>query len=207
MFDFNYEKYTKQYLLRNERFKVFSPTLNVFKKISQLKKFFKYNKKNKKALNRQYLLNKEFLQRVNFFCHWNAIDFEMIKKNYGGNFILLPFIYDVSLSSLHIVRNETETKKSIWLGNSDTEPNNHLDAIKSLAKYHSEAIEIVCPLNYGNDFYANFIEKEINKTFPNKNYCMRNFVNFEEYSKIISEIDVVVMYHNRTQAAGNVFAF
>lgn len=195
--DFNFDPLTKAFV---------NPSLNEKKK-KPVRFFNFFNSKN----NEDVLVRKKFLQRLDFFCHWNVDDFEIIKETYGGDPRFLNFFYDPKISKIEPLINDdksSQTEKIIWLGNSDASTNNHLDAIDALSRYASEDIMVYCPLSYGfeNEYADAVVQRGIN-VFGDKWNSIREFSSVEEYFRLQQKSSVVVMYHNRTQAAGNVAAF
>ena len=65
-------------------------------------------------------------------------------------------------------------------------------------------MRIMCPLNYGNTKYGDFISCQANHIFKGKWESLRDFLPLKQYTKLLAGADVVVMYHNRCQAGGNI---
>ncbi|WP_448636051.1 TDP-N-acetylfucosamine:lipid II N-acetylfucosaminyltransferase [Pedobacter panaciterrae] len=96
---------------------------------------------------------------------------------------------------------------SLLLGNSDTVTNNHLEMLDDLERFKGENIKLIIPLNYGNKKYGDLIEQKAVRMFgEDKVVCLRHFMNREAYYRILDEVDVAIMNHYRTQAAGNTLA-
>jgi hypothetical protein len=51
------------------------------------------------------------------------------------------------------------------------------------------------------------VEKKGMQIFGDKFQAVKDFLPAGQYIKMLRDVDVVVMYHNRTQAAGNILAF
>jgi dTDP-N-acetylfucosamine:lipid II N-acetylfucosaminyltransferase len=171
-------------------------------------RFFKY-----KGSEREVALTRElFFKRLNLFLHWSHIDFEWVHKHYTTNAAHKYFYYDCGQkpdAAEQAVMNAPKDTSvtTILLGNSDTVTNNHLEALQALAVYKDKPIKLVIPLNYGNAKYGDLVESEAIRIFgADKVMALRSFLQRDEYYKLLAQVDVAVMFHYRTQAAGNVLA-
>jgi dTDP-N-acetylfucosamine:lipid II N-acetylfucosaminyltransferase len=204
---FNYDRLTKRYL-KNLGFsnwylfprKVFSNATSLLKSLITVDGNMKID----------VAIRKSLMARVNYFCHWNPLDLNVVVSAYGGKPQFRYFFYDPKLALTPLGGLNSAVEKSncvVWLGNSDTATNNHLDAIKALSKFRNNDIQVVCPLSYSVDVvYGNYITDVGNETFDKKWISLRQFLSLDEYMEMQNRSDVVIMFHNRTQAAGNVFA-
>jgi dTDP-N-acetylfucosamine:lipid II N-acetylfucosaminyltransferase len=207
-FAFNYDHLTKNYLQSDKK----NGWLNadsVLKLKKALLQLFKTGRTQFSSDQRGYRLRKKFMKRLDFFCHWNEMDLQVVAENYGGSPKFLHFFYGGGLDLIPWPKfpPHNETVK-IWLGNSDTPANNHLDAIEALARFKNCRLEITCALSYGLDKrYAECVTKSGTATFGDKWTSLLQFMPLSEYLQLQEESDVVIMYHNRSQASGNVIAF
>ena len=151
-----------------------------------------------------------FLNRIEAVCHWNSFDIKILNKLYNVSLKQRYFVYPVGTDNLRVEQGQN-TKDSagltIWLGNSDTETNNHLDALTLLSKWKNLDIKIICPLNYGNKLYAQLVAEFGAQIFGTKFKPILEFMPRDEYYALMDEVDIVYMPHNRGQAGGNLFAF
>ena len=93
---------------------------------------------------------------------------------------------------------------NILLGNSASYTNNHLEAFEILKKLDLETQNIITPLSYGDQKYANQII-EIGKQKMGENFKpLTEFIPLNEYQKILLGCGIVIMNHYRQQAVGNV---
>lgn len=157
-------------------------------------------------------LKTKALNRINYFFHWNELDYDWIKKRYPKfNAEFKYHYYGVGLDEdipAHIEKNNNQLV--FWLGNSATLSNNHLDALSVLSKFKDEDILIYCPLSYGQpkeSVYRQTVIAEGKRLFKEKFVPLTDFMSRQKYYELLNEVDVVIMFHNRTQAAGNIFAF
>ena len=154
-------------------------------------------------------IRRRFLQRIEAICHWNKFDIEFLNVLYDVKLRQLPFVYNIGLNSFSGMNKESSKKSTlkIWLGNSDTPTNNHLDAFDILEKLKHQNIEIICPLNYGNIQYAKLISAEGKRMFGEKFKPLLGYIPRDEYYDLMDTVDVAYMPHRRGQAGGNIIAF
>jgi dTDP-N-acetylfucosamine:lipid II N-acetylfucosaminyltransferase len=90
----------------------------------------------------------------------------------------------------------------ILLGNSSDPTNNHLDAFFHLKGIKN--IKIYCPLSYGDEKYRDFIIKKGKIMFGDNFIPITEFMTRETYIEFLNEMDIIYMFHNRSQAWGNI---
>ncbi len=206
----NYEPLTLDYFEKNMQPKprYIKVANNPFNALRNLKKKQRY----KQQLNQEIKTKHKILSRLNYFLHWNQFDYDRIKKRVPKfNPAFKYHFYGIGLDSdLPVTKPKLQDSLVFWIGNSATISNNHLDALKVLEKFKKEDIKIICPLSYGDyneTKYSQFVKKSGEQLFGSKFIAITQFIPRTEYYHLFSEVDVVVMYHNRTQAAGNTAAF
>lgn len=151
---------------------------------------------------------KTFLQRIEAICHWNPFDVQLLNKMYGVNLQQHYFIYGLGISEMEGPKPRIHSSTTtIWLGNSDTPTNNHLDSLSELKQFSGEDIKIICPLNYGNREYAEQVAKFGSSLFGDTFIPLLDYIPRERYYQLMDEVDVAIMHHNRSQAGGNIIAF
>jgi dTDP-N-acetylfucosamine:lipid II N-acetylfucosaminyltransferase len=171
-------------------------------------RFFNYQGPEREIIRTREL----FFKRLNLFLHWSAIDYEWVLNHYTTPAVHKYFYYDVgqkpdAAEQAVINAPKDNSVTTILLGNSDTITNNHLEALQALSAYKDQPIKLVIPLNYGNDTYADLVESEAIRIFgADKVMALRSFLQRDEYYKMLAQVDVAVMFHYRSQAAGNVLA-
>ena len=133
----------------------------------------------------------------------------MLESLYGVQLNHKNFIYATGeLLRTKVTQEFNENKEIvIWVGNSDTLTNNHLEAFDVLLSFKQENIKVICPLNYGNKTYANLINKNGKEVFGDRFVGLLDFIQRESYFQLMDSVDICLMYHNRSQAGGNIFAF
>lgn len=163
---------------------------------------------------REWRKKKRVMRRINLFFHWNEFDYQWVKKSYPGfNAQLVYFVYDVGLDNTSTItpsiKNE-EDPLTIWLGNSATVSNNHFEALEELRHLKDDRIEIICPLSYGelpDSVYTRQLISQGKQIFGDKFIPLLTYLERDQYYALFQKVDLVLMNHIRSQAAGNVFAF
>lgn len=92
----------------------------------------------------------------------------------------------------------------ILLGNSATAENNHLDACTLLMKKICHDFELFVPLSYGDSDYSELLQHKMHKIIKDRFHPVLQYMERADYINFISSMDIVVMYHNRQQAYGNI---
>lgn len=92
----------------------------------------------------------------------------------------------------------------VLLGNSADHTNNHIDGIEYLYSVLGKDIELYSILSYG-DVIGRQIAKEYgNKVYGEKYHAVEEFMDRQKYIDFLNGMDIVVMFHNRQQAVGNI---
>jgi dTDP-N-acetylfucosamine:lipid II N-acetylfucosaminyltransferase len=172
---------------------------------SLLKNLWRLYDIDKKNLKR-FELKKLTVHRINYLLiQNNSIEFDLIRNIYQiPEISCLPFFYDQNFdlaNKLRIV--QVKSNINIQIGNSATSANNHVDCFKILRSFNNENIKLILPLSYGESGYGEFVKRNCLKIFRNKCEFLERFMPREEYIVKLNEIDVAIMFHNRSQAFGN----
>ncbi len=124
-----------------------------------------------------------------------------VKGKYYYSFLYPNIVYkELDLSK---VKRDNE-KIYIQVGNSADPALNHLEVFNKLEKYKNKAIEIICPLAYGNDDYRNKVVEAGTKIFGDKFNPIKELVSFEKYSELLAKIDIAIFSYEEQQALGNI---
>ncbi|MHC1773534.1 MAG: TDP-N-acetylfucosamine:lipid II N-acetylfucosaminyltransferase [Flexilinea sp.] len=156
---------------------------------------------------------KRILPRIDYFCHWNKIDYEYIKElfpEFTAKYI--PFEYNsqskIVISSQSSGSNKKNTqnnsKKKIMLGHNASIALNHVTILNFLCQFDKNLFEIICPVSYGDLDYKNYLIKYARKHHMTNLVILEKFIPLQNYADFISQIDVLIMNNIRTQGAGNV---
>lgn len=94
----------------------------------------------------------------------------------------------------------------ILIGNSATLTSNHLDAIDRLRRIDPHGTSrVVIPLNYGSDAVAEAVEAYAKSELgADRVTCLRQFLPYDEYTRLVEGCGIIVMNHLRQQGFGTV---
>lgn len=158
---------------------------------------------------------KDVLKRINYLVNYGRDDYSFIEKHYSIKHEYLPFFYTVFDESdniegkskyLESIGVPTDSKK-IFIGNCGTIHNNHLDllpVLKAIKKKH-ENVAFIVPLSYGDPEYIKMISKIYKENLGSDFYPILDFIEKEEYYRMLNSIDIMLMNHNRNQGGTNLF--
>ena len=127
-------------------------------------------------------------------------DYEAIKNLYHaqGKRIDL-FAYPAALfQELPPEKNENTSIKMV--GNSADSSNNHAEVFHYLAQKKLNNVEIIVPLSYGVQSYKEATIKLGFELFGDSFKPLTNFINYDDYLKILSSLDIIIFNHDRQQA-------
>ena len=173
-----------------------------------LKQLLEIKKKYRNA-RMDFDLKKQTVRRINYILldPNNTGEVELTKKMYGvEKLVSLPFNYNLNFDQANSMRREQHTETgitNILVGNSGTESNNHADCFKVLEKYKTHNIAVSVPLSYGSKEYIEFVKSKAVQTFKEKFEPIEDFKLRKEYIHKLNSVDIGIMYHNRSQAFGN----
>jgi len=118
---------------------------------------------------------------------------------------VIPFTY-YPLEYIIRDKNLSVRGDDIWLGNSASATNNHLEAFDILKEANTGRRKIYVPLSYGSKTYAREIERTGRKMFGDRFVPVTDFLPVDEYHRLMSRCSTVIMNHYRPQALGNIIA-
>jgi len=94
--------------------------------------------------------------------------------------------------------------KKILVGNSATRSNNHIDVFNYINNNFLFDYEVICPLSYGCNDYADKVEREGEKILGDKFFSLRKMMPMDEYIKMLDSVDIAIFDMERQQAMGNI---
>lgn len=154
---------------------------------------------------------KDAYRKVNNVLTWMGSEYDYIKSG-----LQLPqaswrfFFYENAMAyeQLDAIRErngvgqKNENLKLI-VGNSGTDTNNHLDAIKSISDSGVNA-DLIIPVSYGSPDYKAFLKRNVSFYKGGSIQFMDEFMAFDDYVKLLLCSDGLVMNHLRPQGYGNI---
>lgn len=173
----------------------------IFADIKQIKEWhelakIKYNKKLKEIGRIDYLvLPKQALREYEFI--------RTIYPNCQAQHAFGVFDQNFDIANQLSIRLANKRCR-ILLGNSADHTNNYIDGIEYIHSILGDDIELYSILSYG-DVIGKQIAKECgSKIYGVKFHAIEEYMNRQKYIDFLNEMDIVVMYHNRQQAVGNI---
>lgn len=94
-------------------------------------------------------------------------------------------------------------KKKVLLGHRGTKENNHIEILKMLDAYGSDAFEIYIPLSYGDQEYIQNVINYVNISGMKNVKIIKEFMEYPDYIKFLSTIDIAIFDGNTSYALGN----
>lgn len=149
-------------------------------------------------------IKKEVIRRMGYLVTYIPGDIEYVRDEYQAKGEQLECLMYPS----NIYKNYTlpckETKHlTILVGNSADPSNNHSEVLKKLSVFKKDNIKVIAPISYGNQEYAKQVEQEGRYLLGDKFEPLTELIPFEEYLKLLGEVDIAIFNHNRQQAMGN----
>lgn len=144
-----------------------------------------------KALNNISYI--ETVTKTEFDILHKLPEFRHIKKFYSP--------YDSTFEKL----STRAGKQYILVGNSSSDTNNHLDIFDSLKKIGFKEKDVIVPLSYGSERYAEIINENIAlNNYPFNINIIKSFLPKEQYENIFNHISHAIYGVMRQQAMGNI---
>lgn len=167
--------------------------------------------------NGREMLRRRVISRID---HVISNDYHLVKRFFKTratwikdfvypNPVCFPSTLDQSGSLPEEYDFKKKFRKIVQVGNSADPSNNHVDVLKMLSRLARLAdVAVVCPLSYaGNACYVDAV-CQIGKQLFNENFIpLLQFLSPTVYFEILSQVDVVIMNHNRQQGYGNIRVF
>jgi len=148
----------------------------------------------------------EIVKKISFFSPVLENEYKMIAKKNDASFPkYVKWNYAIN-SQIALNNKNFVLGNNILIGNSATYTNNHLDIFELISNYNFGDKKIVCPLSYGDQKYADFIEQKGKFYFGRKFTPIRHFMSYDQYIKLLSTCSIAIMNHIRQQSGGNISA-
>lgn len=130
-------------------------------------------------------------------------DYELAKSWYGATGTYHEcYLYPSNLFKSGVALRQAEGAINVLVGNSADRSNNHLEVFGKLQRFADLPLRIYCPLSYGDNEYADQVAQVGFQAFGDRFVALREFMAFDKYLALLSEIDIAVFAHERQQAMG-----
>ena len=149
-----------------------------------------------------------FFRRVNYYSTVVPNERVFLSRILGRKAEQISFHYITARKSIDQVHPVVSLdSKKIWIGNSATLTNNHLDVFHML-KGHCDGYEILTPVSYTlngevRDSVTEAIEYSGRELFGSHYRPIQSFMPFTEYVNLMTTCSAFIFAHKRQQAVGN----
>lgn len=171
-------------------------TRNIRRKIRYI---FKY-----KERRIQRLSIKSLYKKIHFYSTVVPTEIQLFNKIPGLNANFLSYKIGFLENPFKNVDEIEQLGEAVWIGNSYTFSNNHLDVFYQLKELNVDK-EIIVPLSYGLNTVEHPELITIGKEFFGDKFIpIINYMPFDEYNKLLKKSNIAIFNHIRQQAVGNV---
>lgn len=154
---------------------------------------------------------KEAYRKVNNILTWMGSEYRYVKSRMNmpaANWRFFFYENSMAYEQLDAIRDrigpaQAGERLKLIVGNSGTDTNNHLDAIKAIADSGAKA-DLLIPVSYGSPDYKAFLKKSVSFYNGGSIQFIDEFMAFEDYVKLLLSSDGLVMNHLRPQGYGNI---
>ena len=161
----------------------------------------------------KYFFNAERYRRFNKFAAIgiakNVDIMNMRGKVKHNRFYYMPYTDLKSEEILEKVRAESFEHDGIFnvaLYHRGTEEGNHIEILKTLKKF-GEKIRIYVPLSYGKKEYIEKVKKYIKECCSENVIVLDDFMEYEEYVRVINHMDIGIFDCATSTALGNIAVY
>ena len=144
------------------------------------------------------------VERIDFFSGILGVEYSMAIQNPHFHAKQIQFIYSSTRNS--VASDFTISGRNILIGNSNAYTNNHLDILKFLTSIDLKERNVYLPLSYGGGSpnYVQAIKASYQKELGDSCRFLDNFMEYEDYKKILESCGIAIFYIERQQAMGNI---
>jgi dTDP-N-acetylfucosamine:lipid II N-acetylfucosaminyltransferase len=148
------------------------------------------------------------IQRLGYLLTYIPGDVELARQWYGakGQYLECLMYPSNIFTPVDLPEVGRTTTTTVLVGNSATSSNNHFEIFEGLCKLDDQNFKLICPLSYGDRDYAEKVSVKGNQLFGDRFVPLLNFMLYQDYLKILAEIDVAIFAHRRQQGMGNTIA-
>nr|WP_252729153.1 TDP-N-acetylfucosamine:lipid II N-acetylfucosaminyltransferase [Aliiglaciecola lipolytica] len=153
---------------------------------------------------------KKAIKKIQLFCPVFEEEFEIIQAKHSFTqhlkYIEWRYGFDYPIKKVVKAKDCIVKTDSLWLGNSSTITNNHIDYLSIATKNKSlRSLVHYIPMSYGFDNYKNEIKDATESVLANNFEIIDEFFEFGQYVNLIARSKYMVMNHIRQQAMGNIW--
>lgn len=153
------------------------------------------------------VLRNRIINRLGYVITTN-IEYDLLVKNFHVSPVKLDAFYPYLAEQISIPPLNLNNDKDIriFLGNYATPVNRHIETLHILSKYKDRPLKIFIPLSYGDMNYAKRVSTVANDIFGEKAIVLNDFINREDYGKLLSTMDIGIINSVKQNALGSFFS-
>lgn len=176
--------------------------LSFLKRISQT--IYKLYLTTHYSNNNESAFPKYLLSKIDY-CITNLYpEYEYVKSYIGSNIKHIHYNYYSIDDTLGVLKDCKVVGNNIFIGNSATIENNHIETFLKLKIAGICNRKIIVPLSYGSPWVRKLCVKIGNLLFGNNFNPLLDFIPREEYNAKMLDCSVMIQAHLREQAHGNI---
>ncbi|MCQ2209466.1 MAG: TDP-N-acetylfucosamine:lipid II N-acetylfucosaminyltransferase [Paludibacteraceae bacterium] len=175
---------------------------NITKLKSLIKRITGYKKIYDKLKSQIYYRS---ISRVDYFSGIIDIEYQLMTTipNFRAKEVKYTYTSIVGMNTLP--NGVRYNGNNVLIGNSAAISNNHLDILTYIKDVKLNDSIIYMPLSYaGPREYVDIVKKSYMDIFNDNFIPLDTFMDYQEYSKMISSCSVAIFFHERQQGLGNI---
>lgn len=147
-------------------------------------------------------------KRIDYCLTDEKEEFEYICKYTGIKFEYLWYNYYSLEKTLGTLIDKRCQGKNLWIGNSASEKNNHLDVLWTIfkqglhRKYNDR--DIIIPLSYGAPWMGDIVTKLSRFVFGKRVRILTSYMPLEEYNAMMLSCSTIILGYTQPAAQGNI---
>lgn len=152
-------------------------------------------------------LYKKALARIDYFSGVLPSEYKLMCRNkfFHAKEVFYPYVSLDTIICKENLQSSFISGNDIFVGNSGDPTNNHLDVFEILRKMDLGKRKVYCSLSYGGtEEYKSMVMQVGYKYWGQQFVPLLKRLPIDEYGKIIASCEIVIMYHERQQAIGNI---
>jgi hypothetical protein len=201
-----FDRLTKQKVKRTKLYPRFFP---------KRKPWLWYRARNwwkfKREIRKEYEWRLRVIKRIDYIVitEHSGPEVELVKRLYPGcqaKHAVGTFDQNFDIAKTQPLLPVPEEGKplKILFGNSSDPNGNHLDAFRYLKRQVKGPYEVYTFLSYGDEEAREWILERGKKLFGDAFHPVTDYMDKQAFVRFMQQMDVVMMFHNRQQAEGNI---
>jgi hypothetical protein len=158
---------------------------------------------NKKIQNNNWEIPRILFNRVDYCLSDEFEEYEFAKTELGNEMNYHWYNYYSLEETLGNLIDKKTKGNNIVIGNSATKECNYFDILFKVKFLNIKNRKIILPLSYGSPWIRNYVSKLGKVLFKNL-MLLSNFLERDEYNKILLNCNTMIMPHYFPQAQGNI---